>query len=228
MKFDFLKTKVSVCIIGLIIGSAVGFKIANLQLRHEQGESRKKAVVEAAGRFSDPSNNQNMSPEQINNQVRAIIDKAKANPEDVEAQMEAAFQYIQIEQYQAAITILDQARKIAPRDVRPLLGLGVANMYMGRVDEAIGLGKQARQMEPKNPTVAMVLLSFYVESRKNLPEAEKLLGELESSGMDSQRLAELRGKLDAARSGGSNSGSGTGSRSTLDHGPRDQAPGGNR
>jgi predicted Zn-dependent protease len=228
MKFDFLKTKASVCIIGLIMGSAAGFKIANLQFRDEQEKIKKKAVVEAAGRFSDPSNNQNMSPEQVNNQVRAIIDKAKANPEDIDAQLEAAFQYIQIGQFQEATTFLDQARKIAPSDVRPLMGHGVVKMMMGQIDDAIGLAKQARQMEPKNPTVTTLLFSFYVESGKNLTEAEKLLGELESSGMDSQRLAELRGKLDAARSGGSNSGSGTGSRSTLDHGPRDQAPGGNR
>jgi thioredoxin-like negative regulator of GroEL len=228
MKFDFLKTKVSVCIIGLIIGLAVGFKIANLQFRNELGAIRRNAVVEAAGRFSNPGNNQNMSPEQINNQVRASIDKAKANPEDVDAQLEAAFQYIQIGQFQDATPFLDQARKSAPSDVRPLLGLGVANMYMGRVDDAIGLAKQARQMEPKNSTVTMVLISFYVESGKNFAEAEKLLRELESSGMDPQKLAEIRSKLDAARSGGASTGSGTGSRSTLDHGPRDQLPGGNR
>jgi predicted Zn-dependent protease len=228
MKFDFLKTKVSVCMIGLIIGLAVGFKIANLQLRQEQGAIMRNAVAEAAGRVSNPGNNQNMSPEQINNQVRAIIDKAKANPGDIDAQLEAAFQYIQISQFQEATTFLDQARKIAPNDVRPLLGQGVVKMFMGQVDDAIGLAKQARQMEPKNLTVTELLFQFYVESRKNFPEAEKLLGELESSGVDPQKLSAFRGKLAAARSGGDNSGAGVGSRSTLDHGPRDQAPGGNR
>jgi predicted Zn-dependent protease len=228
MKFNFLKTKVSVCLIGLIIGLAIGFKIANLLFRQEQALIKRNAVVEAAGKFSNSGNSQNMTPEQINNQVRAIIDKAKANPEDIDAQLEAAFQYIQIGQPQDATTFLDQARKVAPNDVRPLLGHGVVKMMMGRVDDAIGLAKQARQMEPKNSTVTMLLFQFYVESRKNFPEAEKLLGELEASGMDPQRLADFRRSLDAARSGGANSGSGAGSRSTLDHGPRDQAPGGNR
>ncbi len=225
MNFDFLRTKVALCIIGLILGLAIGFKIANLQFRHEQGLIKNNAVVEAADKFSTGPR---MSPEEVQNQVRAAIDKAKANPEDVDAQLDAAFQYIQISQFQEATTFLEQARKIKPNDPRPLLGLGVVNMYMGKVDDAIRLAKQAREMEPKNTTVAMLLLSFYLEARKNLPEAETLLRELESSGMEPQRLAELRRNLDAARSGGANTGSGPGSRSTLDHGPRDQAPGGNR
>jgi tetratricopeptide (TPR) repeat protein len=228
MKFDFLKTKVSVCIIGLIMGLAVGFKIANLQFRNEQGVIKRNAVVEAAGQFSQGNN---MSPEQIeqiNNQVRAIIDKAKANPEDIDAQLDAAAQYIQISQPQDALAFLEQARKIKPNDARSLVGLGVVNMMMGRVDDAIGYAKQAREMEPKNSTVAVLLFMTYLESRKNFTEAENLLRELESSGMDQQKLAQMRKDLDAARSGGANSGSGPASRTTLDHGPRDQAPGGNR
>jgi tetratricopeptide (TPR) repeat protein len=228
MKFDFLKTKVSISIIGLIMGLAVGFKIANLQFRNEQGVIKSKAVAEAAGQFSQGNN---MSPEQleqINNQVRAIIDKAKANPEDIDAQLDAAAQYIQISQPQDALAFLQQARKIRPNDARALVGLGVVSMMTGRVDEAIGYAKQARQMEPKNSTVAVLLFMAYLESRKNFTEAESLLRELESGGMDPQKLAQMRKDLDAARSGGANSGSGSGSRSTLDHGPRDQAPGGNR
>jgi tetratricopeptide (TPR) repeat protein len=223
MKFGFLKTKVSVCIIGVMLGLAVGFKIANLQFRNELGAIRRDAVVKAADQLSQS----NMSPEQIQNQVRAIIDKAKANPEDVDAQLEAAFQYIQINQTQEALTFLEQARKIKPDDARPLLGLGLANMMMGRVDDAIGFAKQAREMEPKNSTAAMVLFGIYLESRKHLTDAEKLLRELESSGIDPQRLAQMRKDLDAARSGGANSESGASSSSTLDHGPRDQRPGGN-
>jgi Flp pilus assembly protein TadD len=226
MKFDFLKTRVSVCIIGLILGLAVGFKIANLQFRNEQGAIRRNAVVQAAGQFSQ--GNQNMSPEQIQNQVRAVIDKANANPEDFDAQLEAAWQYVQINQPQDALTFIERARKINPNDARPLLGLGVVNMMTGRVDDAIGYAKQAREMEPRNSTVAFLLFSFYLDSGKNLTEAEKLLRELESSGMDPQKLAQMRKDLDAARSGGANSGSGPAGRSTLDHGPRDQAPGGNR
>jgi predicted Zn-dependent protease len=226
MKFDFLKTKASVCIIGLILGLAVGFKIANLQFRNEQGAIKMNAVVQAAGEF--PQGNQNMSPEQIQNQVRAIIDKAKGNPEDFEAQLDAAWQFVQINQPQEALTFLEQARKISPNDARVLAQFGVVNMMMGRADDAIGFAKRAREMEPRNPTIGILLFYAYLESRKNIAEAEKLLRELEASGMDPQKLAQMRKDLDEARAGGASSGSGPGSRSTLDHGPRDQAPGGNR
>jgi predicted Zn-dependent protease len=227
MKFKFLKTKVSVCIIGLILGLAVGFKIANLQFRNEQGIIKMNAVVQAAGQFSQ-GNNQNLSPEEVNNQVRAIIDKAKANPEDVDAQLDAAWQYVQINQPQEALTFLEQARKINPNSAPVMAQFGVVNMMMGRIDDAIGFAKRAREMEPKNSTIGVLLFYAYLESRKNFAEAEKLLREIEASGMDPQKLAQMRKDLDAASSSGANSGSGPAARSTLDHGPRDQAPGGNR
>jgi Flp pilus assembly protein TadD len=226
MKFDFLKTKVSISIIGLMLGLAVGFKIANLQFRNEQGVIKNNAIVEAADKLSPGSN---MSPEQLQNQVRATIDKAKANPEDADAQFEAAAQYIEINQPQEALTFLEQGIKARPNDVRMLSGLGLVYLMLGRFDDAIKSAKQARKLEPKNLSTTIVLFHAYVESRKNLTEAEELLREVESSsGVNPQMVAKMRQDLDAARSGGANSGSGPASRSTLDHGPRDQAPGGNR
>jgi len=240
MKFDLLRTKVTVILIGLILGLVVGFKAANIQLRHEQGLINKKAVAEAAGQFTqstNPGKSPNLTPEQrqqLNNQLRVAVDKAKANPQDYDAQLDAAAQYINVNQPAEAFPYLEQARKTKPEDARALAGLGVANMMMGRVDEAIKVARQARELEPKNSTVAVLLFMTYLESGKNFTEAEKLLQELESSGMDPQRLAQMRSDLQAARSGsngagnGANSGSGGASGSTIDHGPRDQKPGGNR
>jgi tetratricopeptide (TPR) repeat protein len=226
MKFDFLKTKVSISIIGMVLGLAVGFKASNLQFRDDQEKIKRKAIVEAAGQLSQGNN---MSPEQINNQVRAIIDKAKANPEDANAQFEAAAQYIEINQPQEALTFLEQGIKARPNDIRMLSGLGLVYMMLGRFDDAIKSGKQARELDPKNLSATIVLFHAYVESRKNLSEAAELLREVESSsGVNPQMVARMRQDLNAARSGGANSGSGPASSSTLDHGPRDQAPGGNR
>jgi tetratricopeptide (TPR) repeat protein len=237
MKFDFLKTKVSIFIIGSIVGLTIGFKVANIQLRNEQGLIKRNAVVEAAGQLSQSTNTGNgpsLTPEQrqqINNQVSAAVDKAKANPEDFEAQLDAAAQFIQtINRPLDAFPYLEQARKLKPNDPRPLAGLGVANMMLGRVDEAIKVAKQAREMDPKNPTVAMLLFMVYLETGSNFSEAEQLLRELEANGMDPQRVAQMRRELDNARSGAGagGGGAGTGSSSTLDHGPRKERPGGNR
>jgi tetratricopeptide (TPR) repeat protein len=233
MKFGFLNTKVSIVVIGLIVGSTVGFKIANIQFRSEQGVVKRNAVAAAAGQFSqstNPGNTPNLTPEQreqINNQVRETIEKAKANPQDLDAQLDAAAQYIQINQPQEAIPFLEQARKANPGDARALVGFGVVKMMMGLFDEGVKYAKQARELEPNNSQVAMLLFMAYLET-KNITEAEKLLRELEASGLDPQRLAQMRKDLDSARSGGSSGSPNTGSRSTLDHGPQDQQPGGKR
>jgi predicted Zn-dependent protease len=232
MKFDFLKTKVSIFVIGSIVGLTVGFKVANIQLRNEQGLIKRNAVVEAAGQFStNSSNSPTLTPEQrqqINNQVNAAVEKAKANPEDFEAQLDAAAQFIQtVNRPTDAFPFLEQARKLKPNDPRPLAGLGVVNMMLGRVDEAVKVAKQAREMDPKNPTVAMLLFMVYLETGSNLSEAEQLLRELEANGMDPQRVAQMRKELQNARSGGGGRpGANTGSSSTLDHGTPSEKPGG--
>lgn len=237
MKSGLLKTKISIVLIGLILGLVVGFKAANIQQRNEQGLVKKNAVAQAAGQLSQNTNSQpNLTPaqrEQMNNQVRAALDKAKANPQDFDAQLDAAAQYIQISQPSDALPFLEQARKTRPNDARALVGLGVAHMMMGQVDEAIKVAKQARELEPNNSKVATLLFMTYLESGKNFAEAEKLLQDLESSGLDPQMLAQMHKDLDNARSGGgagaqSNTGTSAPSRSTIDHGPSDQRPGGNR
>lgn len=234
MKFDLLKNKAAIFVIGSILGLTIGFKIANIQLRNEQGLIKRNAVVEAAGQISQSTNTGNdprltkEQRDQINNQVRAASEKAKANPEDFDAQLDAATQYIQINQPQDAFPFLEQARKTRPNDSRALAAFAFAKMYMGQFDEGIKVAKQARDQDPKNPMLGMILFMGYVETRTNLGEADQLLRELEAGGIDPQRLAQMRKDLEAARAGGAGNETAPASGSTIDHGTRTQKPGGSR
>lgn len=220
-KYAFLRSNASLVIIGLLLGLAGGFKIANTQYRSEQGAALKRDIQRAAA-------NGGVSGPQA--EVSAIIDKAKANPNDVEAQIEAAAQFIQIERPQEAMPFLEQARQANPNDPRVNAGFGVAYFMMGQFDQAIESLKRSRELGADNPVVSTFLIGSYIQTRKNLDEAERLLKQLETQNIDPKRLAEIRADLDAARKGSAvnqgaspseKNGEAQKPKTTLSHGPEE-------
>jgi Flp pilus assembly protein TadD len=217
-KYAFLRSNASLIIIGLLLGLVGGFKIANSQYRGEQGAALKREIEQAT---------MNPGPQA---EVSAIIDKAKENPNDVEAQIEAAAQFIQIERPQDAVPFFEQARQVNPNDPRANAGLGVAYFMMGQFDKAIEALKRSREQGADSPVVSTFLIGSYIQTRKNLDEAERLLKELETQKFDPAKLARIRADLNAARTGGmvnqgatpsEKNGEAQKPKTTLSHGPEE-------
>ena len=84
MKYAFLRTNVSLAIVGIVVGLVCGFKVANWQYRRAQGVVLQNSVAQANSRMpqtqsTNSSSEQNLTPEQreqMLNQVKAIIEKA--------------------------------------------------------------------------------------------------------------------------------------------------------
>jgi len=216
-KYAFLRSNASLIIIGLLLGLVGGFKIANTQYRNQQGEALKRDIERATSERSGPQA-----------EVSAIIEKARANPNDVETQIEAAAQFIQIERPQDAMQFLEQAKRVNPNDPRVNAGLGVAYFMMGQFDQAINALKRSREQGADSLVVSTFLIASYIQTRKNLDEAERLLNELESQKIDPARLAQMRADLNAARAGGTvnqgaspseKNGEAQKPKTTLSHGP---------
>jgi len=190
-KYAFLRSNAALIIIGLLLGLAGGFKIANSQYRSERGEALKRDIARATnGRFNPQA------------EISAIIEKAKANPNDVEAQLEAASQFLQINRVQEALPFLEQARKADPNDRRVTPFFGAAYYMIGQYDQAIESLKRSRDQGVNSPFVTRFLIDSYIKTRKNLDEAQRLLKELETQEVDPAELAQIRANLDAARTGG--------------------------
>jgi len=221
MKYAFLRTNISLAVIGLVFGLAGGFKLANWQYRRQQGKALQSSVAEAASRLPQ-SGGQTLTPEQreqMVNQAKVIIDRAKNNPTDIESQLDAADQFIQIDRPEEAIEFLTQAQKAGPNDSRVWHGWGIVHSMKGQFTEAVTAAKKSLELKPGNSRVEMLLAVSYIQSKTNLDEAEKLLSSLESRGeINPSFIATAREDLKAARSA---SGAGSGSKSVLDHGPED-------
>lgn len=218
MKYSFLRTNLALAIIGLVLGLVGGFKLANWQFRRQAGESLQNSVAQAAGRLSQGGSRENMTPqqrEQLFNEIKAIIDKAKATPNDVEAQLDAADQFIRISQPDEAIEFLEQAKKINPNDARTMHGFALIYSMKSQFDDAIKAAKRSLELDPDNSGVQMLLFTIYLESKTHLDEAEKIVASLEMRGkLNPQIISQAREDLNKARTG---AGGGT----VLDHGPKD-------
>jgi len=226
MKYSFLRTNVSLAIIGVVVGLVCGFKLANWQYRHAQGAALQNSVAQANSRMpqarsTNTESSQNLTPEQreqMINQVKLIIQKAKNNPDDVEAQLEAADQFIQISRPDEAMQFLDQAAKANPDDPRTLHGYGIAYSMKGQFEEAITAARRSLELNPNDPRVEMLLAAAFIQSKTRLDEAEALLQKLEAGGAVSPDvIADAREDLKTARGGSA----APGLKTMLNHGPEE-------
>lgn len=220
-KYAFLRSNATLVIVGLIVGLAGGFKVANVQYRKQQSAPLNRDIARVTS---------GMGPQ---SEVTSIIDRAKANPNDADAQIDAAAQFLQIERPQDAMPFLEQARKVDPKDQRVSAAFGVAYFMMGQFDQAIDSLKRSREQGAKSPVVTSFLVGAYIQTRKNLDEAERLLKELETQEVDPARLAQIRADLEAARKGGAlnqsaapseKNGQAQQPRTTLSHGAEEPKP----
>jgi tetratricopeptide (TPR) repeat protein len=77
--------------------------------------------------------------------------------------------------YDAAEQHLRQAVELAPKQIYRVLELARYLAKRGRMGESDTLFAQATQMEPQNPRVMYYRAETYVESRRNLEDARRLL-----------------------------------------------------
>jgi tetratricopeptide (TPR) repeat protein len=208
-KYAFLRSNASLVIIGSLLGLFSGFKIANSQYRNSQSEALKRDINRVTSEMpGTPA------------EVKKIIEKAKANPNDVQAQIIAATHFIEADLPQEALPFLEQARKVDPNNPRVSAGFGFAHFMLAKYDQAIDWLNRSRDQGADDPTVTALLIGSYIRTGTNLDEANRLINELEAMGIGADRLARMREELNAVRSGAAgNPGATPQPRTTLSHGP---------
>ena len=125
-------------IVGLLLGLIVGFMFAN-SVNQSQG-----AVNQVSSSMKQNSNmppghpevNGSTSPEVSEADIQAAVEKAKAQPDDIDAQLKAAEVYYQSERYAEAIEYLKRANQIKPDNYEVIVHLGNANFDAGKYEEA--------------------------------------------------------------------------------------------
>lgn len=104
--------------------------------------------------------------------VTATIQKARNEPGNFEAQMQAANLYSQIGRSEQALEFLERAQQIRQDDFSVLSKLGDARFDMNQYEEAAKWYEKALKVKPKDAVVRMDLgLTYYLRQPKEIDRA---------------------------------------------------------
>ncbi len=186
--FFMNKENIMFGVIGLLLGSIIGFFFAN---------SINRSAIEPSGNANTTVQTSNSNPALppdhpplggANNaasqggalpQVTAAIDKARDEPQNFEAQMTAGDLYYQIERFEDAAKFYETASRLKPNEAEPFAKAGHAYFDVGKFETAQQWYEKALERNPKDLTVRNDLgLTFY---KREPPDLERAIAELKKS-----------------------------------------------
>jgi len=85
--------------------------------------------------------------------VRQILEQARNEPENFEAQVRAAELYYQIQRYDDAVTFLMRANRLRPDDFETIANLAALNMQTGKFEASRKWFDMALARQPENITI---------------------------------------------------------------------------
>jgi tetratricopeptide (TPR) repeat protein len=166
-------------IIGLLVGSIIGFTFANNVNRSYVGQMPAAANTALASTnpvlppghppLAPGGDSDNALP-----QIAESIDKARNEPQNYEAQMTAGDLYYQIQRFEDAAKFYEQAIALKPKEAEPLIKLGNSRFDADQFVEAEKWYVKALEIDPKNLNVRTDLgLTFFLREPRDLDRAIK-------------------------------------------------------
>lgn len=180
------KGNVMSAVLGLLAGLVIGFTVAN-RINKSAFEKQPATSASANTPNSNPALPKDHPPigtaagEQPPNaqgaprpEVAVAIEKAKAEPQNYEAQMTAGDLYYQIKRFDEAAKFYEIAAKLKPSAAEPMVKAGNAYFDSEKYEQAEKWYTQALQKEPKNINVRTDLgLTFFLRSPRDVERAIK-------------------------------------------------------
>lgn len=189
-------------IIGILLGFIVGFMLASSM-------SQKSAMQQTAGSSQQmPADHPPVGgaqsgaadPQAMRAQVAASLEKARNEPKNFDAQIEAAQLYYQIQRFDDAIEFLLKANQIKPTDYRTVVILGMVNLDAGHYDTAEKWYQAAMKMKSDDAAVLSGMAAVKLEKR-DAKAAEDLIAKLEKVAPDAEDLPQFKDKLANLKAG---------------------------
>jgi tetratricopeptide (TPR) repeat protein len=191
-------------IIGILLGFIVGFMFAS-SMSQKQASQQLAAASQGALPADHPpiGGDQGQStpdPQAMRAQVNSQLEKAKNEPNNFDAQVQAAELYYQIQRYDQAIEFLLKANSIKPTDYQTVAALGVVNLDAGHYDQAEKWYRAAMKMKSDDVVVLSGLAAATLE-KGDAKAAEDAIAKLEKVDPNSQDLPQFRDKLASLKAG---------------------------
>jgi tetratricopeptide (TPR) repeat protein len=181
-------------IIGLLLGFIVGFMFASSMA---QKNAMQPATAGALPADHPPVGGQGQNapnPQAMQAQVQASLEKARNEPQNFDAQMQAADLYYQIQRYDQALEYLLKANSLKPTDYKTVVLLGMVNLDAQHYDQAEKWYRAAMKMKSDDVMVLAGLAATTLQ-KGDAKAAEDAIAQLEKVDPNSEDLPQFRDKL---------------------------------
>jgi len=181
-------------IIGLLLGFIVGFMFAS-SMSQKAAQTQTASASQNLPADHPPVGGQNApDPAAMREQVTAQIQKARNEPQNFEAQVNAAQLYYQIQRYDQAIEYLLKANQLKPGDYDTVATLGVVNLDAGHYDQAEKWYRAALKMRSDDVRVLAGLAEATLQ-KGDAKAAEVAVAQFEKAAPTSEDLPRFKEKL---------------------------------
>jgi tetratricopeptide (TPR) repeat protein len=189
-------------IIGLLLGFIVGF-IFSSTMNQRYGPGAQTALTAQNLPADHPpvgSNAGGQNPGGMQAAVTASLEKARNEPKNFEAQVNAAQLYYQIQRYDSAIEFLLKANALRPDDHQTVVALGLVNLDAEHYDVA-EKWYRAALLKRSDDVAALAGLCAATLGKGDAKAAEQAIASLERVDPSSEDLPQFRDKLASLKSG---------------------------
>ncbi len=188
-------------IIGVLLGFITGFIFAST-MNQRYGPGAPPTISSAQNLPADHPPIQSGDPQNPQASfalVQASMKKAREEPNNFDAQVDAARLEYQIQRYDQAVEFLLKANQLKPDDYEVVVMLGAANLESSHYDMADKWYKIALAKKPDD--VGVLASVAYMQLQKgDAKAAEKAIASLEKVDPSNQDLPQFRDKLASLQS----------------------------
>ena len=188
-------------IIGGLLGFIIGF-IFSSTMNQRYGPGAPAPISSAQNLPADHpaiQSGDSQNPQAIFAQVQASMKKAREEPNNFDAQVDAAKLEYQIQRYDQAVEFLLKANQLKPDDYDVVTMLGAANLEGSHYDMAEKWYKIALAKKPDDVGV-LAGLAYMQLQKGDAKAAEKAIANLEKVDPSNQDLPQFRDKLASLQS----------------------------
>ena len=188
-------------IIGLLLGFIVGFMFASSMAQKAAMQPATAGALPADHPPVGGAGGQNApNPQAMQAQVQASLEKARNEPQNFEAQIQAADLYYQIQRYDQALEYLLKANQIKPTDFETVAALGLVNLDAGHFDQAEKWYRAAAKMKADDVRVLSGIAAATL-GKGDAKAAEDAIAKLEKANPSAEDLPQFRDKLASLKAG---------------------------
>jgi tetratricopeptide (TPR) repeat protein len=191
-------------VVGLLVGLAIGYWATNALNRNyanviNSGNNEANAAdlpaghppTGATGASGGASNAQADGPQA---DVMAVIQQARNEPSNFDAQMKAAALFEQIQRFDQALEFYQKAQHAKPKELGVLVALGNTNFNLQRLPEAERWYKEALKLDARHEEALQNLVTTLL-AKGDKAAARGYVQQLEQVNPNNQALAQFRAQL---------------------------------